>query len=75
MAVKLYVGGLSYSTTSEQFAPFGTVESATVITDRYTTFLRAHWGEIAGVIRVLNVVARLLHLLLDAFQRRRDLLQ
>lgn len=40
MAVKLYVGGLSYSTTSEalreQFAQCGTVESATVITDRYT---------------------------------------
>jgi len=38
MAVKLYVGGLSYSTTSEtlreQFARCGTVESATVITDR-----------------------------------------
>jgi RNA recognition motif-containing protein len=40
MAVKLYVGGLSYSTTSESlrehFAPCGTVESATVITDRYS---------------------------------------
>jgi RNA recognition motif-containing protein len=40
MAVKLYVGGLSYSTTSEslreQFSQCGTVESATVITDRYS---------------------------------------
>jgi len=40
MAVKLYVGGLSYSTTSEtlraEFAQCGTVESATVITDRYS---------------------------------------
>ncbi len=40
MAVKLYVGGLSYSTTSEtlqaEFARCGTVESATVITDRYS---------------------------------------
>src|SRR5262245_38076347 len=40
MAVKLYVGGLSYSTTSEalreHFAQSGTVESATVITDRYS---------------------------------------
>ena len=40
MAVKLYVGGLSYSTTSESlrehFAACGTVESATVITDRYS---------------------------------------
>jgi RNA recognition motif-containing protein len=39
MAVKLYVGGLSYSTTSEalreHFTQCGTVESATVITDRY----------------------------------------
>ena len=40
MAAKLYVGGLSYSTTSESlreyFAQCGTVESATVITDRVT---------------------------------------
>ncbi len=38
MASKLYVGGMSYSTTSDSlrqlFAQFGTVESATVITDR-----------------------------------------
>ncbi len=38
MASKLYVGGLSYSTTSESlkdyFSRCGTVESATVITDR-----------------------------------------
>jgi RNA recognition motif-containing protein len=38
MASKLYVGGLAYSTTSdslrEYFAQCGTVESATVITDR-----------------------------------------
>ena len=38
MASKLYVGGLSYSTASESlrqyFAQCGTVESATVITDR-----------------------------------------
>ena len=38
MASKLYVGGMSYSTTSESlrqlFTQFGTVESATVITDR-----------------------------------------
>ena len=40
MAVKLYVGGLSYSTTSEtlreQFAQCGSVESATALTDRYS---------------------------------------
>jgi cold-inducible RNA-binding protein len=40
MAFKLYVGGLAYSTNSESlrqyFAQCGTVESATVITDRDT---------------------------------------
>jgi cold-inducible RNA-binding protein len=40
MASKLYVGGLSYSTTSESlrdyFAQCGTVESAAVITDRFS---------------------------------------
>ena len=38
MASKLYIGGLAYSTTSdslrEYFQQCGTVESATVITDR-----------------------------------------
>ena len=38
MASKLYVGGLSYSTTSEGlrtlFAQYGTVESAAVVSDR-----------------------------------------
>lgn len=40
MASKLYVGGLSYSTTSESlreyFTQCGTVESATVVTDRFS---------------------------------------
>ncbi len=40
MASKLYVGGLPYSTTSEelreQFARCGTVVSANVITDRFS---------------------------------------
>jgi RNA recognition motif-containing protein len=40
MAAKLYVGGLSYSTTSEGlrefFAQCGAVQSATVITDRFS---------------------------------------
>ena len=40
MASKLYVGGLSYSTTSESlreyFAQCGTVESAKVITDKFS---------------------------------------
>jgi RNA recognition motif-containing protein len=40
MARKLYVGGLSFGTTEErlrdEFAKFGTVDSATVIRDRYS---------------------------------------
>ena len=40
MNKKIYVGGLSYSVTNEQlqelFAAHGTVESATVIMDKYT---------------------------------------
>ncbi|MFI5142742.1 MAG: RNA recognition motif domain-containing protein [Thermoanaerobaculales bacterium] len=38
MSAKLYVGGLSYSTTSEalraHFAPHGTVVSAAIVTER-----------------------------------------
>lgn len=40
MAVKLYVGGLSFSTTSEKlrehFAQCGAVQSAEVVIDRYS---------------------------------------
>lgn len=40
MNKKLYVGGLSYSVTDEQlqelFSAHGTVESAKIITDRFT---------------------------------------
>ncbi len=40
MSTKLYVGGLSYNVTDEQlkqlFATHGTVQSAKVITDKYT---------------------------------------
>ena len=40
MGSKIYVGGLPYSTTEQKlndlFAPYGTVESARVITDRST---------------------------------------
>ncbi len=40
MAKKLYVGGLSYNTTDdglrEAFAQAGTVQSATVITDKFS---------------------------------------
>ena len=40
MSTKLYVGSLPYSTTEQQlhdlFAQYGSVQSAKVITDRYT---------------------------------------
>ncbi|MBI4400937.1 MAG: RNA-binding protein [Nitrospirae bacterium] len=40
MGSKIYVGGLPYSATEQQlselFAPYGTVESARVITDKFT---------------------------------------
>ena len=40
MGSKIYVGGLPYSATEPQlqdlFAPHGTVESARVITDKFT---------------------------------------
>jgi RNA recognition motif-containing protein len=40
MGKNLYVGGLAYSVTNEQldelFSAYGTVESARVITDKYT---------------------------------------
>ena len=40
MSTKIYVGGLPYSTVdtqlAEMFAPYGTVASARVITDKYT---------------------------------------
>lgn len=40
MSVKLYVGNLSYEVTeselNELFTPFGTVESARIITDKFT---------------------------------------
>lgn len=40
MSMKLYVGNLAYevseSELEELFTPFGTVESAKIITDRYT---------------------------------------
>ncbi len=40
MTKRLFVGGLPYSVTSQQlndmFAPFGTVTSANVITDKFT---------------------------------------
>lgn len=40
MAVKLFIGGLSYSTTTEglraAFAAVGAVESASIVTDRDT---------------------------------------
>ncbi len=64
MAVKLYVGGLSFSTTSEalreQFAQFGTVESATVITDRYTNNSRGFgFVEMATAEEAQNAISKL----------------
>ena len=46
MAFKLYVGGLSCSTTSDSlrqhFAECGTVESAAVVTDRFSVHCSHH---------------------------------
>ena len=64
MAVKLYVGGLSYSTTSEtlraEFAQCGTVESATVITDRYSGQSRGFgFVEMATAEEAQNAIGKL----------------
>ena len=52
MASKLYVGGLSYSTTSETlreyFAQCGTVESASVITDKFSGQSRGFGSVVAN---------------------------
>ncbi|MFM8551776.1 MAG: RNA recognition motif domain-containing protein [Nitrospiraceae bacterium] len=44
MGSKMYVGGVPYSATEQQlselFAPHGTVESARVITDKFTGLSR-----------------------------------
>ena len=61
MASKLYVGGLSYSTTSEGlrefFAQSGNVLSATVITDRFSGQSRGFgFVEMASGLLLVNGV-------------------
>ncbi len=64
MASKLYVGGLSYSTTSEGlrefFAQCGNVQSATVITDRFSGQSRGFgFVEMATAEEAQNAIAQL----------------
>ena len=52
MAVKLFVGGLSYSTSSDRlrdtFAAVGTVESASIVTDRDQAVNRLNGSSLDG---------------------------
>ena len=64
MASKLYVGGLSYSTTSEVlrefFAQSGNVLSATVITDRFSGQSRGFgFVEMASAEEAQNAISQL----------------
>ena len=64
MASKLYVGGLSYSTTSENlrqyFTQCGTVESATVIADRMSGDSRGFgFVEMSSEAEAQAVIAKL----------------
>jgi cold-inducible RNA-binding protein len=64
MAHKLFVGGLSFSTSSERlrevFAAVGTVESATVVTDRDTGRSRGFgFVEMATAEEAQQAVSRL----------------
>jgi RNA recognition motif-containing protein len=64
MASKLYVGGLSYSTTSdglrEFFAQSGNVVSATVITDRFSGQSRGFgFVEMATAEEAQNAISQL----------------
>ena len=64
MASKLYVGGLSYSTTSESlreyFTQCGTVESATVITDRFSGQSRGFgFVEMSSAAEAQEAIAKL----------------
>jgi RNA recognition motif-containing protein len=64
MAVKLFVGSLSFSTSSERlretFARIGTVESASVVTDRDTGRSRGFgFVEMATTEEANDAVARL----------------
>jgi RNA recognition motif-containing protein len=75
MAVKLFVGGLSFSTSSERlrevFAGFGTVESVTVATDRDTGRSRGFgFVEMASAGEANAAIARLNGTDLDGRQIR-----
>jgi RNA recognition motif-containing protein len=75
MAVKLFVGGLSFSTSSERlravFAGFGTVESVTVATDRDTGRSRGFgFVEMASASEATAAIARLNGTDLDGRQIR-----
>ncbi len=64
MASKLYIGGLSYSTTSdglrEYFAQSGNVLSATVITDRFSGQSRGFgFVEMATAEEAQNAISQL----------------
>jgi RNA recognition motif-containing protein len=64
MASKLYIGGLSYSTTSdglrEFFAQCGNVTSATVITDRFSGQSRGFgFVEMATAEEAQNAISQL----------------
>jgi RNA recognition motif-containing protein len=64
MASKLYVGGLAYSTTSESlreyFAQCGTVESATVVTDRFSGQSRGFgFVEMSTPVEAQEAIAKL----------------
>lgn len=64
MAAKLYIGGLSYSTTSEglreYFAQCGNVLSATVITDRFSGQSRGFgFVEMEGTEEATNAISQL----------------
>jgi RNA recognition motif-containing protein len=70
MAVKLFVGSLSFSTSSERlretFAQIGTVESASVVTDRDTGRSRGFgFVEMATTEEANDAVARLNNTELD----------
>ena len=79
MASKLYVGGLSYSTTSETlreyFAQCGTVESAAVITDKFsgkTDALRFEEGSmnLLGIFGIGAAIELLLEVGIENIQSR-----
>jgi RNA recognition motif-containing protein len=75
MAVKLFVGGLSFSTSSDRlrevFAGFGTVESVTVATDRDTGRSRGFgFVEMASATEANAAIARLNGTDLDGRQIR-----